>query len=157
MRKSIIHPRLLLFHMNYYTYIHMYNQSISHFIIIFSVYLFRNIWFYSKNKGNSLACHRYGRPRHGYGAGDGNGAGRRRHEFSLHLHRRYHDRSRRDLFFLPAVKFHKKAKAYRTFVRGTLLLFPVLRNISVRPFLTRTGYQMDAVFIEADIFRILFA
>lgn len=115
MRKSIIHPRLLLFHMNYYTYIHMYNQSISHFIIIFSVYLFRNIWFYSKNKGNSLACHRYGRPRHGYGAGDGNGAGRRHHEFSLHLRRRYHDRSRRDLFFLPAVKFHKKSKSVSYF------------------------------------------
>ena len=121
MRKSIIHPRLLLFHMNYYTYIHMYNQSISHFIIIFSVYLFRNIWFYSKNKGNSLACHRYGRPRHGYGAGNGNGAGRRRHEFSLHLRRRYHDRSRREPFLLLLVKFHKKA--YRTFIRGTLFAF----------------------------------
>lgn len=36
--------------MNYYTYIHMYNQSISHFIIIFSVYSFRNIWLYSKIK-----------------------------------------------------------------------------------------------------------
>ena len=112
MRKSIIHPRLLLFHMNYYTYIHMYNQSISHFIIIFSVYLFRNIWFYSKNKGNSLACHRYGRPRHGYGAGDGNGAGRRRHEFSLHLRRRYHDRSRREPFLLLLVKFHKKSVSH---------------------------------------------
>lgn len=126
MRKSIIHPRLLLFHMNYYTYIHMYNQSISHFIIIFSVYLFRNIWFYSKNKGNSLACHRYGRPRHGYGAGDGNGTGRRRHEFSLHLRRRYHDRSRREPFLLLLVKFTKKA--YRTFIRGTLFKFPCLEK-----------------------------
>lgn len=156
MRKSIIHPRLLLFHMNYYTYIHMYNQSISHFIIIFSVYLFRNIWFYSKNKGNSLACHRYGRPRHGYGAGDGNGAGRKRHEFSLHLRRRYHDRSRREPFLLLLVKFHKKKRiALLSAVR--FLNFPAWRNIPVRPFLTRTGSQMDAVFIEADIFRIVFA
>ena len=36
--------------MNYYTYIHMYNQSILHFIVMFPFYLFRNIWFYSKNK-----------------------------------------------------------------------------------------------------------
>lgn len=51
------HPRLLLFHMNYYTYIHIYNQSVLHFVVMFSVYLFRNIWLYSKDKGNSPACH----------------------------------------------------------------------------------------------------
>ena len=49
----------------------------------------------------------------------------------------------------------KKRIALLSAVR--FLLFPVLRNISVRPFLTRTGSQMDAVFIEADIFRIVFA
>ena len=54
-------------------------------------------------------------PRHGDGAGHGNGASGRRYEFPFHLHRRYHDRSRRDLFFLPAVKFHKKSKSVSYF------------------------------------------
>ena len=36
--------------MNYYTYIHIYNQSILNFIVMFPFYLFRNIGFIPKIK-----------------------------------------------------------------------------------------------------------